>query len=244
MGQRLSKRVLHICISVLILVLISFVVGMLILKYQVEGETNLPFCISKIIVVSTSEGIDIEGEHKWNFNIDQNNDIYIYIEKNSEYNKVESIKNIQIENFQINRLSNLGKENIYRPQNIGTTMLKNSEEYKIDKLQYEGDIESDIKNLKISNQGGIVLFRYANQNIGTYFSDTEEEIKHEELLKKSKIKQDDLTATITFDMIINLNSRKKFKATITLNTPSGNIVEEGTTSTEITDLKDVIFKRI
>ena len=48
-------------------------------NYDENGEKNLPFNISKISIISTSEGIDktSETENKWAFDINQNNDIYI-----------------------------------------------------------------------------------------------------------------------------------------------------------------------
>ncbi len=244
MEQTIGKKIFYICMPILLFVGICFIVGVLIIKYQVEGETNLPFNISKITIISTTEGIDQEGEHKWQFLLNQNNDIYIYIEKNDDYNKVEAIESIILENFQITKDSELGERGIYRPKNTGTKILKNSEEYKVDKIEYTGEVESDIKNLKISNQGGILVFRYANTNIGTYTSDTDKEINHNELLKKANIKLEDLQAKISFDIIIKLNSGKSFKAKANLNTPSGNIVEEGTANIEITDLSDIVFKRV
>lgn len=244
MEQKLSKKVLHICINAVILVAIFFGVGMSILKYHVEGETNLPFNISKIAIISNTEGKDQEGTNKWNLSLNQNNDIYIYMEKNNEYKKVEVIESVTLENFKIINDSNIGEKNIYRPKSTGTSILKNKEEYKVEKLEYIGDLESDIRNLKISNQGGIILFRYSLDNIGTYASDTDEEIKFDELLKKTNIKMDDLKSKISFDIIIKLKSGKSFKANIELDTPSGDIVEEGTSNIEITDLNNIVFKRI
>lgn len=244
MEQKLSKKVLHICINAVIFVAIFFGVGMSILKYHVEGETNLPFNISKIAIISNTEGKDQEGTNKWNLSLNQNNDIYIYIEKNSEYKKVEVIESVMLENFKIINDSNIGEKNIYRPKSTGTSILKNKEEYKVEKLEYIGDLESDIRNLKISNQGGIILFRYSLDNIGTYASDADEEIKFDELLKKTNLKIDDLKSKISFDIIIKLKSGKSFKANIELDTPSGDIVEEGTSNIEITDLNNIVFKRI
>ena len=54
--------------------------GILILRYQVEGESNLPFKITKISIVESVEGMENQGAaEKWNLNVNQNNDIYIYI---------------------------------------------------------------------------------------------------------------------------------------------------------------------
>ncbi len=244
MEKRLKTKIFRICLAIVGIVGIIFAIGMIILRYQVEGEENLPFNISKITIISTAEGIDQEGEHRWNFKLNQNNDIYIYIEKNQDYNKIEVIDSIILDNFQINKKHELGEKNIYRPKNTGTSMLKNKEEYKTSNVEYKGDLETDIRNLKISNQGGIIVFRYANDNIGIYTSDTDEEIQHNQLLKKSNISLEDIQAQISFDITIKLNSGKCFKANVNLSTPSGNIVEEGSSNIEITNLENIIFKRI
>ena len=58
--------------------------GILVLRYQVEGESNMPFKLTKISIVESVEGIETESaEEKWNINVNQNNDIYIYIENKS-----------------------------------------------------------------------------------------------------------------------------------------------------------------
>lgn len=43
-------------------------------------------------------------------------------------------------------------------------------------------METDQKSLKISNQGGLIIFRYANDKIAEYTSN-DEEINHMDLLK-------------------------------------------------------------
>ena len=48
---------------------------------------------------------------------------------------------------------------------------------------------------------------------------------------------------ITFDLTITMEEGKKYKTTINLEMPQGNIIEEGITVTEITDLSNIIFKR-
>ena len=101
---------------------------------------------------------------------------------------------------------------------------------------------NDLKNLKISNQEGIVAFRCANNKIGEYFSD-EEIINHNELLKKAKISEDILQIKLSFDLTMLLESGREYKANIILDLPNSGVVEKGTSSKEITDLKDIIFKR-
>ena len=70
------KKIIHVIIIIVIIFAIFCIAGILALKYQVEGEANLPFEITKISIIESAEGIEQEGlEEKWNFNVNQNNDI-------------------------------------------------------------------------------------------------------------------------------------------------------------------------
>ena len=48
---------------------------------------------------------------------------------------------------------------------------------------------------------------------------------------------------ITFDLIIEIESNHKFKANITLDLPTGNILQDGVGTLEDTELEKVVFKR-
>lgn len=240
----MGKKSFHICIVIVIIAIILFILGMIILRYNVEGETNMPFQLKKIILISSSEGVDKEaGENKWAFDINQNNDIYLYIERNQNYKKQEAIKAITINHINVQKQEEKGNIRFYRP-NISedAKIFTNKEENSIQSIKYEGAMESDIKNLKISNQGGKVVFRYANDKIAEYVSN-DEEINHSELLKKSNITEENLKAKLTFDFTIQTEAGKEYKANISLNTPASGIIDNGMASDEITDMSNIIFKR-
>ena len=116
-----NKKIIHICIILAIIVIIFVVAGIIMLRYQVEGETNLPFQLSRMIVVSTAESNEIEAvpDTKWNFSVSQNNDIYLELQKNNEYTKSANIKNITFENFNIERNSAAENIKIYRANSEG-----------------------------------------------------------------------------------------------------------------------------
>lgn len=76
------------------------------------------------------------------------------------------------------------------------------------------------------------------------FKSNDEQILHTELLKKANIKLDDIKMKLTFDLTIKLEGKKEYKTTISLNLPNENVIEEGVSSTEKTDLENIIFKRI
>lgn len=240
----IGKKSFHICMIIIIIAIILFTLGIIMLKYSVEGETNMPFNLKQVTIISSSIGKDKEpGENKWAFNIDQNNDIYLYIEKNKKYGKEEAIRSILIDNIQVQKQIEKGTISLYRPNTLeeGGT-FKNSQENKVENIEYLGALETDLKNLKVSNQGGIIVFRYANENLAEYVSN-DDEINHNELLKKSGIKEEELKAKINFDVTIKTENDKEFKAKLSFDLPVSGILESGTTSQEITDLKDIIFKR-
>ena len=78
MIRNLNKKMFHIIMIIVIIFSILFISGILILRYQVEGELNMPFKITKISIVESVEGMAVEGAtEKWNLTVNQNNDIYI-----------------------------------------------------------------------------------------------------------------------------------------------------------------------
>ena len=246
MSQRLSKKIFNICIIIVIIVAIIFVALMMILNYAENGETNMPFNLSKITIISTVDGKDVGDEtNRWNLQVNQNNDIYIYIAKNENYKKTQTIKSVTINNFNIKVAPGEGNITIYKPSVNEVSIFKNLDENIAQEIVINGDTSTDIQNLKISNQGGIVAFRCANNNLGTYISNDDEEINYKNLLGKMNINEESLRTKITFDMAIELNSGTKFKAeSIEVEIPIDDITKEGTTSLEITNLDSIIFKRI
>ena len=239
-----NKKYFNIAMIIIIIAVIFFILGIIVLRYHVEGETNMPFSLSKISIISSSEGMDKQtADTKWAFDVYQSNDVFLYIDKNSGYGKTEAIKSVIIDNLQI-EANKKEAIKIYKPDEQEEKLIfKNKEENNVQTIEFAGGLESNLKQSKISNQGGLVAFRCSNNNLSEYCSN-EEEINHQQLLKKAGVKQEDLEVKITFDLTIQLQDGKQYKASISLDFPIGNVIEEGTTSTEITDVKDFVFKRI
>lgn len=239
-----NKRYFHLVVIIIILVVLIFISGVIILRYQVEGETNMPFQLSKISIISSSEGIDKQPKDtKWAFDVCQNNDIFLYIDKNENYGKTEAIQSISISEIEIESSK---KENIkiYRPDEKDEKLIfKNKEENIIENMTYTGEMKSNLKQLKISNQGGIIALRCSNEKLANYTSN-EEEIKHQELLKKAGVTIEDLQAKMKFILTIQLASGIQYQSEIRLELPIEDVIEKGTTSREITEVKDFIFKRV
>jgi len=229
-----------------IVVLIIAVIALIILKYNVEGEKNMPFKLSRIIVISNAEGYQ-EKENKdylWDVEVYQTNDIYLNIEKNKNYKEIELIKSVIIENIKIEQIPSVGNIELYRATNEEKEIFNYKEEYKInDKLEYIGNINSDLKNLKISNQGNTLVLRVVNKTDKKYTSN-EKEFEHSgKLLEKVGISYEQIKSKISFDLVISLESGIAFRATIELELPVGDIIQEGASSIEIKDMKNIVFKR-
>ncbi len=240
MRDRFIKKI----IALFVVSIIAITVISIIVKYQVEGETNMPFEISKIMVISSAGGEQKEQtENKWDLNLLQSNDVYIDIIKNKNYKEEEIIDKIIIDNLDIQTKPLKGEVSTYR-LNSETGVFTNSEEAKIeDKLEYIGSEKSDLKNLQIANQGGLILLRYVNENIGNYTSNEEVEIRHDgTLLGKVGITNEEIKFKVSFDLSIELKSGKKYKTNIILEMPTGNIIQEGTTNYQINS-DNIVFKR-
>ena len=240
-----GKKIVHICVILGIIVLILIIAGIIMLRYQVEGETNLPFELSKMIVVSTAESNEIEAaaDTKWNFSVNQYNDIYLEIQKNDEYKKNTNIKNITFENFVIEK--NSGAENIklYRANSEGK-VVEDEAHLVGNSLTYKGEKETNLDELKISNQGSIILLRSVNQNVCEVRSNDEEIIHDGTLLAKGNANSEDLNYKLSFDVVIETSRDIKYKGTISIELPTGDVQTQGKTQLEKTDFSDVIFKRM
>ena len=117
--------------------------------------------------------------------------------------------------------------------------------YKItDSIEYIGAQETYLKgeNLAISNQGGIIEFSIIVNDLGKIKYNENESLKvNGTLLKQVAVR--DLDYQVKFDLIIELQNNLKLKTKITLDLPTGNILENGIETLEESNMKTV-FKRI
>lgn len=234
--------------SIVFFVFILFlaVIGTTILKYNIEGEKNMPFNLSKIFIISSAEGVkkDELNESNWNVDVYQTNDIYLNITKNKNYKDEEIIKSLQIKNIEINNKPQIGDINIFIPKDSDKDSEKFKGENKIDNdIEYVGDIESDIGNFKISNQGGTLFFSVVNIT-GKSFESDDDVLKHDgTLLEKANISNEEIKFNISFDIVINLESEISYTGKVNLELPIDNVVSKGVTSFDKEETKDIIFKR-
>ncbi|MBO5398238.1 MAG: hypothetical protein J6A36_04845 [Clostridia bacterium] len=237
----LFKRVIFIA-----LIVIFITVGLTImLKYEVEGEKSLPYEIDKILMVSTVDGDFTEDEqYIWNINVTEINDLYIYIDSKEETD--ETIKQITIENFNLVRAPQKGNVKIYRPTaDLDNLYTYSEQDYLNDKIVYTGGKIDDMKSLEIANNGGILGFRLALEDLGRYLSNEDEEIIYDgRLLQNLGVSLEEIKLQLSFDIIIETNSNIKYKGSLSMEMPTDEIIEKGSSKIELTDFSNVIFKRI
>ena len=221
---------MSIAISVLMVVII--VVILIIIQYQIEGEKNMPYQLSKITIISTAEGEqnteNPEESSKWNLSVNQNNDVYFFIDKNTD--KDELLDSVTIDNIKVTKQPTKGVVKVFMPNSLEGRTFTYDASYLVENgLEYKGGKTSNPKTLEICNQGGSAVIRFANTNVGNFVSndDTEEETKFQ----------------VNFDFIIQAN-KIKYKTNITLSLPCENLLTEGTSNKEITDMSGIFFKRI
>ena len=239
--KELTKKILFITLGILLITLIAFIV----IKYQVEGEKVLPYKIEKILIMSHVDGEKVdETEYLWDINISQANDIYIYL--NKEDKEKIAISKIKLDNFKVNLPPQKGEISILRPTGELENLYQYSvDDYKNSEIEYIGGMIDDLKMLQTNNSGGIVAFRTEIKNLGQYQSNDDLEIVYDgSLLNKIEVGLDDIKTNISFDLSIETSENITYKTTATLDLPVGDIITEGTSSIEITDLENLVFKRV
>lgn len=250
MNNKLKERI-KLSLAIAALAVIIIVVLMIVVQYQVQGETNMPYKLSKITIISTAEGEEKEVEveeqtNKWDFDINQNNDIYFFIESNGENTKeYDLLESVTIENISVTKSPVKGEIKTFMPNSEGERTFTYDEQYLVkDKLEYTGSKNNNPKTLEIGSKGGSAIIRIANTNIGEYISNEDAEIKHDgSLITKIGLTDQDISFSVNFDLILQIN-KIKYKANITLDLPCENLTNNGTTTREITDMSDIIFKRV
>ena len=178
MNKVLKEKIKQVLVFLIIVIAFGFTLSIM-LKYKTEGETNLPFNLSKILIVSSAEAESKDqnpNNNKWNIDINQYNDIYIELGKNNDYEVTSYIKSVKIENINISK-PNKGTIYKYMPYSGEGKLFSYEDNYEIvDSLTLEGSETNETKNLKISNQGGTILFRIVNKDVSEFVSNVTEVI--------------------------------------------------------------------
>ena len=208
------KQTIKLVVAISIICLILITVGILMIKYEVEGETNMPFKLSKIIVVGTVEGVEKnESKKKWDFSIYQNNDIHFYIDQNKENTQDLLIKSIKVENINVIEEPQKGTIKVYMPNSEEGRLFSYDEQFEVkEKLEYKGASQSSSTNLTIGSKGGTALIRISNTDIGNYTSDKDKQIEHNaSLLEKIETSKE----TYLYKINVPENTKLVFYSNIT-----------------------------
>ena len=133
-----AKQMIQRNIIAFVIVIIVAVIAVIILKYHVEGEQNMPFNLSELMVVSTAEGhaMNQTKEVKWDEEIYQTNDVYLTIEKNKNYKQVEPIKSIELRNITVNQKPRVGDISFYIPVEAENTLYEYKDDQQIENLKH------------------------------------------------------------------------------------------------------------
>lgn len=241
--KEIIKKVLFAIFLVAMICIVVFIMK----KYEQEGEKTLPFNIDKILIISTVDGKkNDDPQNIWNISLSQPNDVFIYMKKNEEISKDITIKSITLENFVVNSKPKKGDLKLYRPTGeLNNLYTYSQEDYLNKNLTFTGAKIDDLKNLEISNIGGVMAFRTKLENLGDFISNEGTEIAYNgSLLSKVGIALEEIQFDISFDMIIQTSENVSFKGTINTKFPSGDIITQGTSNTEITDFSNIVFKRV
>ena len=245
MNKVLKEKIKQVLILLIIVIAFGFTLSVM-LKYKTEGENKLPFNLNKIMIVSSAEAENKKenpNNNKWNIDINQYNDIYIEIGKNEDYEVTSYIKSVKIENINISK-PNKGTIYKYMPYSGENKLFSYEDNYKIeDSITYQGSETNDTKQLKISNQGGTILFRIVNKNVSEFVSNGDDEISYDgTLLAKTGVAYEDIKSTVSFDIVITTD-RTTYRGKVNFEIPSQNIETDGVSQQVITDFSNVVFKR-
>ena len=240
-----KKQLFKKLIAISIFIIALLIVGIMMLKYEVEGEKNMPYKLTKISVVSNVTGTHNENSDEfWNLSLVQNNDIYLNFEKNLNSSNEALIKKVILDNIKVEKEPAIGLIKFYKTSNNISNTYQNSVEDLIqDRIEYIGSMQSNLEQQEIANNGGFAGIRATTENIGNHASNNTEIRIDGALLKGMNITNEELNAEISFDVILELTSGIKYKAKVKVEVPCGNIVEEGMCKKEINSTDDIIFKR-
>ena len=241
----MKKNLLKKCLFIFFLAALIMVVISIMLKYDVEGEKELPFSISKILLVSTVDGNEQADEQNvWNIDVTQVNDIYMYLDKTID--DEQTINQIRIENFVVRKAPVKGTLKVLRPTGELPNLYTYSEQnYIKDGITYIGAAIDDLKSLEISNNGGVIGFRVALEDLGNFVSNENIEVTYDgKLLSNMGVTFEEISFNMSFDIIITTSDNINYKGTIELDMPIDSVIENGSSNKEITEFSDIVFKRI
>ncbi len=186
-----------------------------------------------------------DEKYIWDERVVQTNDIYIFLDRNKDYEKNEIIKSVKIENLKVIENVKTGNIQAYMPNSLEDGLYRYLNEYLINSsLTYIGATADNKKNLEIGNQGGCICLSFANVGVGDYKSNDDQEMQQGgTILQKMNVTDESLKFKVSFDLIIEALNLS-YKTNIELELPAEDLVGVRETHKEITDFSNIVFKRI
>ena len=221
-----------ICVSILLMV-----------KYNVEGEKNLPFVLKEIAIRSTIYAQSKNNENILESSVEQDNDIFITFDDNEKIDR--KVERIKIQNIRIDKTRDIGTLKILKPtSNEKLNYFQNSsEDYTGKVLEYTANTVDNPEKQEFCQDGGTITFRISNQDLGTYIL-TEEGVQYNEnLLEQLGTSSEEIKLKVAFDIILEVSQNERYKGTVKLQLPPQNFAKNGIVTQSITNFEDVIFKR-
>lgn len=236
------KQAKHIILIILNVILVLLLIMLFLVVYNAYlNETTLKnhilsitenqsdFSIKRIVFYSSANTIDTDESSPWTFDsIYQYTDMAIYIENNSENGlyKSNTLKNVYIDNIQINPAPTYGTANLYfKPvANFAKNTLLT--ESITDKLEFgitlDGEIDYTEKPELYASCVTPITLSYINANIKQDFSilDTSSTLSLDgSALKRAGILLSTIESTISFDITIISNSNQTAKCNVIIDIP-------------------------
>lgn len=244
MESEKKKKVIKKYLFIAFLLIAISVSILLMVKYNVEGEKNLPIELNEIVIRSTIYAQSNNAENILESSVEQDNDIFITFENND---KVDSkVDSIRIENMKIEKKNELGTIKVLKPtSNEKLNYFQNSsEDYSGKALEYFANTFDNLERQEFAQDNGTIAFRISNQNLGTYVL-TEDGVRYNEnLLEQLGTSSEEIKLDVTFDVVLVVSDSEKYKGTVKIELPADSFGENGIVTKSITDFGDVVFKRV
>ena len=204
-----------------------------------ENNKEKIFNIEKIVLCNSANAIDLrETKNLSNLSAYQFTDIAIYINNGEELTKKTTIKELYIDNIEIESASNIGKKSLTYKNILDFGLKENILEpketqnihYKIINTNNENNNANYNEPTFYTDFSNPITLEYLNYDVVTgYKMDENNAVTFDgNILKSAGLNVDDLKCKIKFKIHIVNNEKEKYYCPISINIPLDDIFE-GTT---------------
>ena len=235
-------------IFIVLLLIIIAIIAIILISNE---KTQIPFEVKQVYLTSTANGeyTDANDTEDWNLNLFQNNDVYIKFGLVQNMEKVDKkdaeIKQIYVENFNIVQKPVLGEISYYKLSEKENKLFEYTDNYLIgDKLELTVvEKNAQIKKNQVNKNEGQIALSIVNKDIiENEFEDIKELVFDGTLLDTAKVNLEDIKFKVSFDIVIVTKKNRMYKANLSLDLPTGNILENGFELNENIDISQTKFE--